>query len=70
MNYRKIIDPIGSTRLPAVPCRSNGVSMPCPPSTHPVAIVVAQLAQPFGEVRGSFWIRFLFQGNAAHDFAE
>lgn len=35
-----------------------------------VAIVVAQLAQPFGEVRDSFWIRFLFQGNAAHDFAK
>ncbi len=35
-----------------------------------VAVVVAQLAQPFGEVRGSLRIRPLFQGNAAHDFAE
>jgi hypothetical protein len=99
-NFGKIVDPIGSTRLPAAPCRSKGMSMPCPPSTHPqsliavaasisrivamrsirrdlvgyrqdaVAIVVAQLAQPFGEVRDSFWIRFLFQGNAAHDFAK
>lgn len=35
-----------------------------------VAMVVAQLAQPFGEVRCRLWIRPLFQGNAAHDLAE
>ncbi len=35
-----------------------------------VAMVVAQLAQPFGEVRCRLWIRPLFQGNAAQDLAE